>query len=94
MGREIQDAIDAREKVTVQMRARMWATFWGAMDGARAVGNDMALLGTSKLYSQPNLMDFCLRDLQAIVASSEIQREYQEAAGRVLMGMPPDVPGF
>lgn len=94
LGREIQDTVDAGQKVTVQLRARMWATFWGVMDAARSVGNEMAILGTSKLYSQPNLMDLCLRDLQAIVAASEAQREYQEAAGRVLMGMPPDLHGF
>ncbi len=89
MGNEIQGAVDAGEKVTVQHRARMWATFWATMDAAREVANEMIVFGTSKLYSQPNLMDLCFRDLHAIASASEAERDYQEAAGRVLMGIPP-----
>ncbi len=94
MAHQIQEAADVRAKMTVQLRARMWSTFWGAMDAAREVANEMVVLGTSKLYSQANLMDLCFRDLHAIATSSEAERQYQEAAGRVFMGMPPGMPIF
>jgi len=46
------------------------------------------------VYADRNPIETALRDIHAICAAMESFRDYEEAAGRVLLGSRPEVPGF
>jgi alkylation response protein AidB-like acyl-CoA dehydrogenase len=73
---------------------RMWSTMMWALDESRRVASDLMTLATSSVYGSRNPIETALRDIHAICASMESVRPTQEAAGRVLLGLPPAVPPF
>ena len=75
-------------------RAEMWSTAYWVMDLARHTTSDLLSVGSSGVYSDLNPAHTGLRDLHAIIAAHAALRDYEVAAGRVLLGHPPELPGF
>ncbi len=74
------------------VRRRAFTTNLWVFDTCRRVATDTMVLATSTVYANWNVIEKSVRDIHAICAASEPLRMYQEAAGRVLLGMPPNAP--
>ena len=75
-------------------QARMYATSLWVMDQTRALLSDLLLLMGSAFYARANPVEAGLRDAHAICASLEKWRGLQEGAGRVRLGLDPQLPSF
>ena len=75
-------------------QARMYATSLWVMDQTRALLSDLLLLMGSAFYASANPVEAGLRDAHAICASLEKWRGLQEGAGRVRLGLDPQLPSF
>ena len=75
-------------------QARMYATSLWVMDQTRALLSDVLLLMGSAFYASANPVEAGLRDAHAICASLEKWRGLQEGAGRVRLGLDPQLPSF
>ena len=75
-------------------QARTFATSLWVMDQARALLSDLLLLMGSAFYASANPVESGLRDAHAICASLEKWRGLQEGAGRVRLGLDPQLPSF
>lgn len=75
-------------------QARMYATSFWVMDQTRALLGDLLLLMGSAFYASANPVEAGLRDAHAICASLEKWRGLQEGAGRVRLGLDPQLPSF
>lgn len=75
-------------------QARMYATSFWIMDQTRALLSDVLLLMGSAFYASANPVEAGLRDAHSICASLEKWRGLQEAAGRIRLGLDPQLPSF
>ncbi len=75
-------------------QASMYATSFWIMDQTRALLSDLLLLMGSAFYASANPVEAGLRDAHAICASLEKWRGLQEGAGRVRLGLDPQMPSF
>ena len=86
---------DARTgELSQAAQARMYATSLWVMDQTRALLSDLLLLMGSAFYASANPVEAGLRDAHAICASLEKWRGLQEGAGRVRLGLDPQLPSF
>ena len=87
--------IDAQAgELSEAAQARMFATSLWVMDQTRALISDLLLLMGSAFYVSANPVESGLRDAHAICASLEKWRGLQEGAGRVRLGLDPQLPSF
>jgi alkylation response protein AidB-like acyl-CoA dehydrogenase len=75
-------------------QARMFATSLWVMDQTRALLSDVLLLMGSAFYASANPVEAGVRDAHAICASLEKWRGLQEGAGRLRLGLDPQLPSF
>ena len=86
---------DARRgELSQAAQARMYATSLWVMDQTRTLLSDLLLLMGSAFYARSNPVEAGLRDAHAICASLEKWRGLQEGAGRVRLGLDPQLPSF
>ncbi|MCY3733231.1 MAG: acyl-CoA dehydrogenase family protein [Chloroflexi bacterium] len=83
-----------RGELSQAAHARMYATSLWVMDQTRALLSDLLLLMGSAFYASANPVEAGLRDAHAICASLEKWRGLQEGAGRVRLGLDPQLPSF
>jgi len=74
------------------VEARMYATSFWVMDQTRALLSDLLLLMGSAFYASANPVEAGLRDAHAICATLEKLRGLQEGAGRMRLGLDPQLP--
>jgi alkylation response protein AidB-like acyl-CoA dehydrogenase len=77
-----------------EVRGRLWAGTFAAIDVARQQVSNLYAVATSRAYASRNPVDRALRDIHAINAWSDSVQSLRRSAGLALLGHEPSHPMF